>query len=167
MSNTVLLISVELCQVWLHLYLLPFVLMQVSTRGASLLLSPLSFCLGQSISTLALDCLLLIQCHSTVTVYSHGYWSLVMHQTARWRRWKSCSLAFKMVDTRAGACWKISLLAAAQEGNLCGLCIGGVLQPSKCVTSTLQPMGPRSFSSCHANSGPASSTLLSPWQPWL
>lgn len=37
--------------------------------------------LGQSISTLALDCLLLIESHSTVTVYSHGYWSLAMHQT--------------------------------------------------------------------------------------
>lgn len=43
-------------------------------------LTSTSLLLGQSISTLALDCLLLIQCHGTVTVYSHGYWSLAMHQ---------------------------------------------------------------------------------------
>ncbi len=90
--------------------------------------------LGQSISTLALDCLLLIQCHSTVTVYSHGYWSLVMHQAPCWRQSGHAEtnemlfITFEMIVLKAeavrGFLSLVCLSSPAQKGNLCGLALG-------------------------------------------
>lgn len=94
--------------------------------------------LGQSISTLALDCLLLIEWHSTVTVYSHGYWSLAMHQLTE-SPWGWCAAGGGACDhwgsmdvpLRVRGC-PASFWVFFNEGNLCGFALGAVLF---CVTA--------------------------------